>query len=85
MVRFIMSLAAGLTLKSKKAREIERQGGEDWVLRVPQATRDSGIRDFEKAVESGEAKKTEQQVSGKDQLNEQLNFVLARTNPRLSK
>lgn len=71
----IFHLTRGWTdAKKQVSREIEREGKEEWVLSVPQAIRDSGIRDFEKAISSGEAKNTEIHISGKEKVKEQFTF-----------
>ncbi len=61
------SITYGWTAAKKQiSREIEREGQETWVLNVPQAIRDSGIRDLEKGVSSGNARNTERSASGEE-------------------
>ncbi|MCP4071667.1 MAG: helix-turn-helix domain-containing protein, partial [Hyphomicrobiales bacterium] len=60
--------------KKEVARQMEREDGIDWVLKVPQVVRDSAIRDFEKAVASGKAKNEEKQASGEEQVKEKFKF-----------
>ncbi len=65
----------GITAAKKQiARQIECEGGIDWVLAVPQAIRDSGIRDYEKAAASGKAKNEKKRTSGEGQVEEKFKF-----------
>ena len=60
--------------KKHVSREIEREGREEWVLSVPQAIRDSGICDMEKAVRSGEARNSERNVVSEERVKEKFAF-----------
>jgi hypothetical protein len=55
-------------------REMEREEKLAHVLAVPQALRDSGIRDMTKAVKSGAAKNEEKGVRGEAGVVEQFTF-----------
>lgn len=59
-------------------RQIERDGKEEWVLEVPQAIRDSGITDFEKAKRSGEARKEEMMLEQVDEDIKEVDFKFRR-------
>ncbi len=48
--------------KIQVACEMKREEKEEWVLSVPQASSDSGITDFEKAVSSGQARKQKRKM-----------------------
>lgn len=60
--------------KKQVTREMEREGKEKWVLSVPQAVRDSGIRDMEKAVSSGKARNSERSVASEEIVKEKFAF-----------
>jgi transposase len=60
--------------KKQVARQMEREGGEDWVLKVPQAIRDSGIRDMEKAVNSVDARNDERVHTGESRVRDDFKF-----------
>lgn len=68
-----------LTKRTKEAsikqlsRQLEREG-EQWVLDVPLEVRDSGIRDFEKAIKSGKARNEERNEGGEEEKKEKFKF-----------
>lgn len=55
-------------------RHLEKEGVDDWEVKVPQAVRDNGILDFEKAKRSGDAKNEEKSVNGDEKVKEQFKF-----------
>ena len=55
-------------------RQIERDTAEAWVLDVPLEVRDSGIRDFEKAIKSGKARNEERNEGGEEEKKEKFKF-----------
>lgn len=55
-------------------RRMERENAEDYVLKVPQAIRDSGICDHFKAIESGKARNEERIEAGDEEKKEQFKF-----------
>ncbi len=60
--------------KKQVTREMEREGKEEWVLKVPREVRDSGIRDMEKAINSGKARNVKRGVLGEEEVKEQFGF-----------